>query len=360
VRASRRFGPRSERLRSKTSCRLDVATWSWPKTEKLARQLGGRRTRRRHVAAICEVRHLRGLFRNVLHTAKRKALLRVRPFDRPRQPRPDVGHINVEVGRSVTDALQNLFADCRADATCNAKYPNLEASFAKATAGLDDEGPRPTFPVANALDPRDTRKYQAEPTGAAVFGLVTKLIANPVALPQLPMVIDGVARRDPAILALAQETAGSPAPGPGTSTGMPQSIRCSQSKFRPSELPSTGVDPIVDRYSRPVQLDQAVGCDFWPVPDVSAVFPTVKEPLRGAANTLVLTSRFDINIHPKYAAQVASRDKLPNAYLHTFHDRGHIVMMDACAVGVVDAFLINPTRDPDTSCIEKAPPVSWR
>jgi pimeloyl-ACP methyl ester carboxylesterase len=84
---------------------------------------------------------------------------------------------------------------------------------------------------------------------------------------------------------------------------------------------------------------------------------SARTPVRSDIPALVLWGRFDDRTPAEHARRIAAT--LTRSYLVEFPDKGHDPRPDACQGGIVLQFLEDPRRSPDTSCIEKAPPIRF-
>jgi pimeloyl-ACP methyl ester carboxylesterase len=102
-----------------------------------------------------------------------------------------------------------------------------------------------------------------------------------------------------------------------------------------------------------VQLDLDV-CEFWgaePPP------PIENEPVVSSIPTLVLAGEYDPTTPPDYGRLAAQT--LAESFFIEFRGYAHGVFSPGCAADVVTAFLDDPTKAPEESCVEELPPLGF-
>jgi len=82
-----------------------------------------------------------------------------------------------------------------------------------------------------------------------------------------------------------------------------------------------------------------------------------RTPVRSDIPTLILTGHFDDRTPTDHARRIAST--LSRAYLVEFPDEGHDARPTGCHAAIVMQFWEDPTRKPDTSCVETIPPMAF-
>lgn len=105
--------------------------------------------------------------------------------------------------------------------------------------------------------------------------------------------------------------------------------------------------------AQPVLLNAGLfgfsACKFWPVKSVPVV---QKEPVRSTIPTLILQGEYDPVSPPANGMLTAST--LSKGYFFLFPGVGHYVLgshASNCPTEITNAFLENPTKKPDASCI---------
>jgi pimeloyl-ACP methyl ester carboxylesterase len=263
------------------------------------------------------------------------------------------GNIHLDAARSSTDAWRTLFASCIADATCNGKHPNLEATFRAMLKSFDDAPLAVSVPHAGGAATWNVH-------GDIVHGFLTNQF-NATAIPLLPSIIEGLLARDPGVLSQIEPLlVATLDPGPDASSGLTHSVDCSGWSFvSSSDMPTAQVDELVQRYSFPFIRQELDECaQVWNVPRVRDAWPGFAEPLESSTlPVLILPGKYDANTHPFKAEQIHA--KLPHSFVHTVPDRGHVTISD-CPIAMMNAFLGDPAHgDPDARCLD-AMTVAWR
>jgi pimeloyl-ACP methyl ester carboxylesterase len=270
------------------------------------------------------------------------------------------GNLIVDVtsaGGSSDHALRTLFEACAADATCNGKHPDLREKLLADVANLN-ASPAP-FPIADPKDPK-APPFMWQITGDTVVGNIVATMA-PGAVGTFPALIDGIfaggAAKDATLGRIGSFAGASVIPGKDDDHAMNLSVVCAGWGFvSPSEIVDGG-DPLL-RNITAIGKNQLAECTRWAVPKVRDAWPEVNAPLvSDSIAALLLPAKFDANTPPETAAKIATH--LKRAYVHMWPDRGHAMMDFKCAGPVIDAFLGDPSRDPDASCIESQR-IDWQ
>jgi len=291
-------------------------------------------------------------------------------------------------------AFEHLFDDCRADAWCDAAYPDLRATFLAMVDALD---------AAPMIDDDGTAI-----TSDDVVNDLFQLLYDTNALPHLPAIIAAAAARDidawfdaqdripadfhddesdaywdaldarllvltglddlddlddyldtlddDAYDALLAEAAGEV---DDDAEGMFSSVECSE------EVPFNDLDLAIDwAQDIPEQMraliegviDTFADCAIWDVPAADAI---ENEPVVSAIPTLLLSGAYD-PITPPWWGDEAAAYLLWSTHV-VFPDMGHgTVDIRPCPTEIALAFLADPWAVPDTSCVEElGPPEFW-
>lgn len=246
-------------------------------------------------------------------------------------------------------SIARVFTQCAADEACRRAYPDLESKFYTWLDRLEQD------PVE--LEMEDTTRF---PDGRLVVDRSLAITA----------VFQGLYnRRFPPLLPLLVHEAG---PGGGhvwrvladrlvrppdqISRGLNLSVECYESApFNPPDLldstrmayPRLG--EIVD------QRDLHAECAVWHDERADSSY---FEPVRSNLPTLILSGEFDPMTPPEYGRLVA--ETLPNSTFVEVPAHGHGALpYTDCANGLAIAFLANPSRELDTSCVSELPSVSF-
>ena len=82
------------------------------------------------------------------------------------------------------------------------------------------------------------------------------------------------------------------------------------------------------------------------------------QPVTSDIPTLVAAGEFDPITPAKWAQSAASH--LPNSYFFLFPGGGHgVIDMNQCSQDIMQAFLDDPTQEPDSSCIAEMGAPLW-
>jgi hypothetical protein len=141
--------------------------------------------------------------------------------------------------------------------------------------------------------------------------------------------------------------------------GMYNSVICTElADFTEADMADSeglypGVAQVVEDLIDEVMLQP---CQVW---GVERLGDWVTEPVAGDLPTLLLSGEFDPTVPPQMAEVAAER--LTNAYAYTFPGIGHSVLGSSpCANAMMLAFLDDPAKAPDASCLEEMPGLVFR
>jgi pimeloyl-ACP methyl ester carboxylesterase len=302
---------------------------------------------------------------------------------------PHVRHLErqADLGWS---ALTAVFDACRADAACDAAYPRLERQLIAAMVRRDaDPLPVPGGPL----------------DGASLYVTLVDLLYDGEAAAYLPALIDAAYRGDaPRWAALESAYAGGgyqpeayldeiealaawlverpvgpeldahlaslPAAERATlraraeglydleAEALYYAVECAE------EVPFARGDVAARRVARlPAPLSfllddvawMQAACASWAVP---ATAPRLRTPVTGDVPTLLLSGAFDPITPPALAEEAAVH--LERSYAVVVPGLGHgTVDVDPCATAIALAFLDDPARAPDTSCLADRPAIPF-
>lgn len=240
---------------------------------------------------------------------------------------------------TVVRAREAFFAHCANDAACAASYPDLRAMYRQAVTRLAHE------PLWVELPPQ-LRQYgkRAQITADLFETLLSRMLYFPPTYPRLPLVIKSVGEGDGGDLGriIAADFAAARTQSRGTHAG----VECrDRPHFR--EPLSAGAD-VLDR----IQLYGI--CATW-----AELGPAPRVPAGTPVPTLVLAGQFDPVSGPAQSRQVAAILG-PAARLVVFPRLGHnIRQFSPCGTRIATAFIDDPQRVPDTSCVNRRPPIRF-
>jgi hypothetical protein len=240
----------------------------------------------------------------------------------------------------------HLLDACGEDEACSTAYPDLENVLFEVVDQLNAE------PVPVALtNPLDGESYDALLTGDAVLGNLVTFLYLTQMIPVLPQAIANVYTGDYELMTQLSSTR--LALLDLTSRGMMFSVLCTDDLIgrKPEDL----LDILADLPKQMVgdaDLEVVIEygafsvCENWPAEEAD---PSVKEPLISDIPTLVLAGEFDPVTPPQYGQLVASY--LGNSTFYVFPSVGHDVLTDECARAITGAFIDDPTKPPDATCL---------
>lgn len=266
-----------------------------------------------------------------------------------------------QYGQNTVEAFSRLFQSCAADAECAAAYPDLEQVFYDAVAALDAE------PAEYAgIDPDTGSGIQQSLSGSGLIDRVFQLLYATESIPFLPWVITEVGAGNYAALDELEtgellDKGRQPAADEDItdSEGMNLSVECQEEIAFLDEARSLAGVPAQPAalYRNSIATIQATfsDCRVWAV---AAADPRETQPVVSAIPTLVVAGGFDPITPPKWAESAASH--LPNSFYFLFPAGGHgVIDMNLCSQSIMQAFLDDPTRRPDGSCISEMSAPLW-
>ena len=263
----------------------------------------------------------------------------------PVQANPDTEFLT-----NANRAFTTLFEGCAQDSACNALYPDLQAVFYSTVDRLNT-----TPEIVSTFDFYTGEQRQVLINGDALIGGLFSLLYQTNEIPNLPRYIDNAkngnydAFVDDLLFTLfLSETFDE---GLFTSIGCNEEIAFDQldSAIASSEgLP----EPLTRIFLLQIAGDFDL-CKLWSNPTID---PADNEPVVSDLPTLVMVGEYDPITPPRWARQAAST--LSNSFVYEFPGVGHATFGSPCATEIMAAFLANPHREPDASCINHiAPPL---
>jgi pimeloyl-ACP methyl ester carboxylesterase len=252
-------------------------------------------------------------------------------------PFPPAADTYIELVPNTEQAFHALFADCEADPQCRATYPNLENTFYH---GLEQVNAYP-IPVSIRIPP-DEVQLTAKDLIAGMFQSLRSTETNAL----LPFVISRAYEGDPDVLVPMVES--SVPTFSAFSRGMLHSVECyEEAPFNPPEAiqEAAQVRPILLDYL-PIHFNLAI-CDVWPSGQAGTI---ETEPVHSDIPTLLMAGEYDPYTPPSWAELAA--ETLSNSYVYVFPGIGHgPINHSECAKSITQAFLDDPTTEPDASCL---------
>jgi pimeloyl-ACP methyl ester carboxylesterase len=261
---------------------------------------------------------------------------------------PVAGSFLTDVARSEDRALTAFFSACASDPTCAAEYPDLENTYFALVAALDQTPLR-----MRVDDPNSGQTYSVPLDGATLQELFFQLLYSKEMLPLLPKLIDDLRHGD---VRLAGNVTSLFAFDRSVAQGMYFSVTCADDAGKMPTEPNFGDvrQQIAERAAQDSASLRRI-CRAW---NVDAMPAEADQPVRSAIPTLLLNGAFDPITPPQNGVAVAA--SLENSYVFTFPNTAHGAFpTDACADGIVQAFLADPTRRPDDACVRGAEPLTF-
>ena len=239
----------------------------------------------------------------------------------------------------------SLFDACAADAGCSADYPNLEQRFFKLVDRLS-ESPI-TIPVTDSETGQTVDVYVDD---QMLLDIVFQLLYAPDAYATFPrMVADMEAGDYDYVQAIWPEVVFDRT----TSDGMYYSVICAEdADIVLDEVPLAGIRPqIAEEALKDIQENYLDVCADW---QVTALPPSVDDPVTSDIPTLLLSGQFDPITPQSYAEAAAAH--LSRSYSYVYPGGSHGVMRtDDCVDSIVMAFLADPLAQPDGGCLANVP-----
>jgi pimeloyl-ACP methyl ester carboxylesterase len=244
-----------------------------------------------------------------------------------------------------------LFQGCAASATCNAKYPDLAATFYSLYATL-----QATPLTVQLTDPNTNKSYQAIFNGDALVGLLFQSLYVTSFIPTLPQMIAQIKSGDTSLLVKYEDIFYFDT---SVSDGMYQAVSCGEDAPYTTDQTITQDAQALDSTIRPDEVqsadDQLAECANWHIAPVDQI---QKQPVTSAIPTLILEGEYD-PITPLADGQLVAQT-LSHSKVLLFPGTGHGVFLTAlCPIQIVQAFWSNPQQWPDTSCINSIGEPSW-
>ncbi len=261
---------------------------------------------------------------------------------------PAEGSFINESGRTEDRALTELFNACKADAKCNAAYPNLEARYFETVDRLNAQPARVMM-----HDSSSGKGYNTFLDGDGLQSVVFQSLYATDLLAYLPYVMDRASAGDYGPIG---NIASLFVFDTSVATGMYFSVMCAEDGSLPPAPPdNTGLRPEVAERNAGDQEDFEKLCRLW---NVQPLPNEVNGVVNSDVPALVLSGNFDPITPPANGERVAAT--LRNSFSFTFPNTGHGALnSEDCAMGIARAFLDNPAQQPDASCIDALKPPAF-
>jgi pimeloyl-ACP methyl ester carboxylesterase len=246
-------------------------------------------------------------------------------------------------------AFQVLFDGCAADVACAAAYPDLETAFYELVNRLNDAPVR-----VPAQDTGTGAVYSVVLTGDRLIHLLIDALTDTSLIPYVPLAIASLQQGDFTLVSQAISLLWFRG---GGAVGMFYSVNCSDQVNRTSVWRIRSAR----RNVRP-EINAALGeearlriCAGWGAARLPRSEAT---PVVSTVRTLILAGEYDPLTPPAYG-RIAARTLLRSRWFQ-FPGIGHgVERTSPCAHAMMMAFLADPSRPPDASCIAGMGPPAW-
>lgn len=234
-------------------------------------------------------------------------------------------------------SLTKVFALCAADASCNKKYPQLDAQLKKVLASL----------TANPITQTATNSQTKQPrvvliTAGRIESVLFELLYNMTGITEIPLLISQMAAGNYTTIArsLAQASDSDP-----IALGLYMSVTC-------AENAAFYTDAVLKTH-RQVSVfsgtDLKALCKVWPSAALTAADVA---PVRSNRPVLILSGGFDPITPVRFGTETHTR--FLHSSLVVFPNQGHgIIPVSKCAQTIVETFFSSPNQAVNSICAVK-------
>jgi pimeloyl-ACP methyl ester carboxylesterase len=247
-----------------------------------------------------------------------------------------------EGGLGAVASFVNLVEDCAADATCNETCPDMEDAFYE------------------ILDRAAAEPFEVDVDGVTLSVgpsmLVTSVLMalnSPKQAPYVPAAIRALETEETASPALTVILSSNPDNREYLDCqGAKISVKCHDilpfETYDEAEQKSSSLNThIADHYNLFARTGHQQ-CETWQVSSADASF---HKPVESDVPTLILGGLYDTLTHAEWGETVAQ--SLSNAHYFAVPKTGHVTIQRDCPLSLVKAFLLDPSRVPDASCLSQ-------
>lgn len=252
-------------------------------------------------------------------------------------------------GVNVQYALKQVFADCAKSPKCNGAYPDLGNIFNSLIERFDQEPA-----TIKTQDPYTGFTFDVKANGVDMLSAVVWGLHNSELVPVIPKAIYDIQNGDYTFLSFALGVPG----GTFDSTGMGTyfATTCPEQVYvsSPQELDSDlNVTPLIKKFSMAGLFGSSQNvfdlCKAW---GAKKSDPSDVQPVKSSVPTLVISGQYDPTT-PVTDGEMVSND-LPNDYFYVIPGMGHgATIGNKCSLAIMMAFLKDPTKAPDSSCLQR-------
>jgi pimeloyl-ACP methyl ester carboxylesterase len=239
---------------------------------------------------------------------------------------------------SMIDAINRVFEACSEDASCSAKYPDLEETFYQIIDDLQVE------PGSITIDGR-----QVVVDDEVFLNAIYMALHPASAIPDIPRAIDAASHGRFEPLQWAIESLESYSEN--VATGVYYSSLCrDEVGFDSNEHALAVVSGYPPQYAAHWDLSSFFAtCEWWGAGEAD---PIENEPVVSDVPALIFAGYFDPITTPAWCRRAA--ETLNNSFYYEFPNMGHGVMRsDQCALRIGLEFLDDPLTTPDASCLDE-------
>ena len=243
-------------------------------------------------------------------------------------------------------SLNVLAGECAADPACDAAYPDLRAVLIEALERLDEA------PILTSVIHSTTRqRYPVLMDGAMFMEQIFRTLYVTALRPQMPqMIYDALDGRFDLLLLMTQQDV---LRQDYRAWGMYFSVLCHDevpfSSWEDFQAAAAPYPEFAGMYTafEVGGLPYAV-CPNWGAGEPD---PVANEAVFSDIPTLITTGQYDPIVSPTFGE--TAHAQLANSSYHVFPGIGHgAIPEDECPVGMMLAFLDDPTVAPDDACID--------
>jgi pimeloyl-ACP methyl ester carboxylesterase len=249
--------------------------------------------------------------------------------------------------RDAQRALDRLIEDCRNDAACGAKYPNLGERTRALFARLENEPAR-----VKLTHPRTGIAEEISVRPDLVAGVIGTALYQPVISSLVPeLIVRAEASDFQGMLALAMMNDGGG--GANMAIGMQLSVICAEDYPRTTaeDEKRESAGSVFAHYLMGVRMR---ACEFWPKGEVAGDY---YQPVESSVPALVMSGDID-PVTPPFWGELVAKTLKNSRHIVAPHT-GHGVISTGCGQRIVRTFVDSGTLEGlDTSCLKtmKRPP----
>ncbi len=246
--------------------------------------------------------------------------------------------------RYTAQRVETFFKACAADDVCRKSFPDLRQRYRDTLKRLEVEPIRLEVTNDATGDP-----YVVLLNSTTLAFAVSQLLRRSGRIPALPMIIEAAAQGDYTFIGKFYSFF------PWVLTGLSAGMLVSVQSREKTPIGS------VEAYEAAV-MELGTGGDYWdfhPAGRVDllvgkklgteAIEPAELEPVKSDIPTLILGGQFDPNAAEGDMETIAAT--LANSYTYELPWLGHSVSGNECANWMIRAFIKDPAKAPDTSCV---------